>query len=232
MFSPHPPLVVNKALFSQLAFDPDTFQPITVATTTYRQLLVHPNVPATTLRQFIAYAKANPGKLNYGSQGVGTGAHLSTELFNSMAGVNIAHIPYKGTGPVIAALLAGQIDILLTDGATAETYVKAGKLRLLAVSSEARRPTLPDIPAISEELPGYLAQSWLAMVAPPRTPLPLANEIFILVNGIMKQADVTARISQLGYQLINSNPTEMGKFMAEERTRWGEVIRASNSKAE
>lgn len=232
MFSPHPPLVVNKALYSKLAFDPDTFQPITVATTTYSQLLVHPNVPATTLRQFIAYAKANPGKLNYGSQGVGNSAHLSAELFNSMAGVKIVHIPYKGTGPAIAALLAGQIDMMVIDGATAETHVKAGKLRLLAVGSEARRPTLPDIPAISEELPGYLAQTWLGMVAPPRTPLPLANEIFKLVNGIMKQAEVAARMSELDYQLLNSNPTEMGAFMAQERTRWGDVIRATNSKAE
>lgn len=232
MFSPHPPLVVNKALYSKLAYDPDTFVPVTVLTTTFSHLLVHPSVPATTLRQFIAYAKANPGKLNYGSQGIGNSAHLSAELFNTLAGVKIVHIPYKGTGPAMAGLLAGQVEMMVIDPATAEAHVKAGKLRVLAVGSEARSPALPDIPALAEELPGYLAQTWLGVVAPPGTPAALANEIYTLINGIMKQPEVAGRMADFGYTIVGANPTEMSGFMRQERTRWGGVIRATNSKAE
>jgi len=232
MMSPHPPYVVNKYLYTKLAYDPDTFTPISVLTTTFSQLLVHPKVPSNTLKEFITYARNNSGKLNYASQGVGNSAHLSAELFNAMAGVKVVHIPYKGTAPAVADLLAGQVEMMIVDGATAEPHVRAGKLKVLGVGSERRQPDMPHIPAIAEELPGYRAQTWLGVVAPPNTPPALANEISLLFTTALKDPEVLARIARLRYTIMATNPADMATFMQQERKRWGDVIRATGAKAE
>src|SRR6266568_1333211 len=165
------PLVVNKNLFRKLAFDPSEFVPVSAMAAINNVLLVNPRVPARAVDELIAYATANPGKLNYGSQGNGTTSHLTAELFKSMAGgLKITHIPYKGSAPGMAALLAGEIDLMFDNLGVTLQHVKSGKLRALAVCSEKRVASLPDVPAMSEILPGFSSVAWFGIVAPPKTP--------------------------------------------------------------
>src|SRR6266705_1262841 len=167
-------LVVNQNLFRKLAFDPSQFVPVSVMAAIPNVLLVNTGVPASAVDELIAYATANQGKLNYGSQGNGTTSHLTAELFKSMAGgLKITHIPYKGAAPGMAALLAGEIDLMFDNLGVTLQHVKSGKLRALAVCSEKRVASLPDVPAMSEILPGFSSVAWFGIVAPPKTPGPI-----------------------------------------------------------
>src|SRR5918911_3772194 len=169
--SPPPPLVINKLLYPKLSYDPDEFVPITVIGAIPNVLLVHPKLPANSVQELIAYAKANPGKLNYASQGSGTTSHLTAELFKSMAGgLDILHVPYKGTAPALVALVGGQVHMMFDNLGVSLALVRSGKLRALAVASEARIAALKEIPTISETLPGFLSLAWFGVVAPPKTP--------------------------------------------------------------
>jgi tripartite-type tricarboxylate transporter receptor subunit TctC len=232
LFTAQPPLVANKALYSKLAFDPDVLAPVAVMATGYSVLLVHPKVPARTLQEFIAYARANPGKLNYASQGIGNAAHLTAELFNSMAGTRMVHIPYKGTAPALADLLSGQVEVMFGELATAGEHVRAGKLRLLGTGGARRHPDYPDIPAIIEALPGFQAMVWQGMVAPPGTPAAVANRWAGLINEVLQQPDVVKRLNGLSMIPAGGTPADMGRFLTEERQRWGTVIRATGAKAD
>src|SRR5207237_1386694 len=175
---PPPPLVINKLLYPKLSYDPAQFVPVTVIGAIPNALMVHPKVPAASLAEFIAYARKNPGKLNYASQGSGTTSHLTTELFRSMAGgLEIAHIPYKGTAPALADLLAGQVDMMCDNLGVSLPHVRSGKLKALAVASRKRFAGLPDVPALAETLPGFEAVAWFGIVAPPRTPFSIAEKV-------------------------------------------------------
>lgn len=232
LFSAQPPLVANKSLYAKLNFDPDILAPIAVMATGYSVLLVHPKVPANNLQEFIAYARANQGKLNYASQGVGNAAHLTAELFNSMAGVKMTHIPYKGTGPALADLLAGQVEVLFGELATAGQHVRTGKLRMLGVGGLKRHPDFPDIPAIAESLPGFQALVWQGMVAPPGTPTAITNRWADLITEVVRMPDVAKRLNDLSMIPAGGKPADMAQFMKEDRDRWGAVIRATGAKAE
>ncbi len=232
LFGAQPPLVVNKSLYSKMNFDPDLLVPIAVMATSPTVLLVNPKVPANNLQEFIAYARANPSKLNYASQGTGTSGHLMAELFNSMAGVKMTHIPYKGTGPALVDLLGGQVEVMFLDLATTGQYVRTGKLRLLGVGGLQRLPDFPDIPAVAEALPGFQALVWYGMVAPPGTPTAITNRWADLITEVVRMPDVAKRLNDVSMTPVGGKPADMAQFMKEERERWGAIIRATGAKAE
>ncbi len=232
LFSAQAPLVINKSLYGKLNFDPDNLAPIAVMVTAFSVLLVNPKVPANNLKEFIAYARANPDKLNYASQGVGNPGHLIAELFNSIAGVNMTHIPYKGTAPALADLLAGQVQVMFGELATAGQHVRSGKLRVLGVGGLKPHPDFPDIPVIGESLPGFQAISWQGMVAPPGTPTSITTRWADLITEVVRTPDVAKRLNELSMIPAGGKPADMAQFMKEHRERWGAVIRATGAKAE
>jgi tripartite-type tricarboxylate transporter receptor subunit TctC len=225
------PLVINKSLYAKLTYDPDAFVPISMVASTPAVLLVHPSVAANSVQELITLAKANPGKLNYATQGIGNSAHLTAELFNSMAGVNTVHVPYKGTAPALLALLAGEVQMLFGELATAGPHLNSGKLRVLAVASERRSPLLPHTPAVSETLPGFVSVTWWGMVAPPGTPAAVAGKLSEGVAYALKQPDVAKRLADMSIEPGGSTPAELSAFMKQERELWGRVIRLTGATA-
>jgi tripartite-type tricarboxylate transporter receptor subunit TctC len=225
LFTQPGPLVVNKALYARLPFDPEQFVPIALVSQQDILLAVNPKVPANTLQELIAYAKANPGKLNFGSSGAGSAPHLAAELFNAMAGVKMVHVPYKGSSESQTATLAGQVDLTFFAFSSALRHVKAGKLRAIAVTGTKRNPQLPGVPSISEVVPGYSATSWTALVASPGTPAPVAQRLAQAVSEIVKLPDVQSRLVDAGDEPIESTPAQMAAFLREESQRWGTLIR-------
>ena len=233
MSSPPPPLVINKLLYPRLSYDPEEFVPISVIGAIPNVLLVNPQVPANSVAELIAYAKANPGKLNYASQGSGSTSHLTAELFKAMAGgLEIAHIPYKGTAPALTDLLAGQVDMMCDNLGVSLPHVRAGKLKALAVASRKRFPGLPEVPALAETLPGFESVAWFGIVAPPKTSQGVAEKVASGVQEALKLPDVQKRLADLSAEPMGLGPGETAAFMRQEVERWGAVIRAAGVKLE
>ena len=232
LFAPPPALVINKSLFSKLAFEPDAFVPVSVVVSTYNVLVVNTSVPAESVQQLIAYAKTNPDRLNYASAGSGSTPHLAAEMFKTMAGIKIAHIPFKGTSQAILELMGGRVDIMFSDIGLALPHIRSGKLRVLAVAGEKRSSVLPETPAMSEVLPGFLSVLWLGVVAPTGTPPAIANQFSSAIAEILKQPDVANRLLEMNFDPVGSTPSAMSLFMAQERVRWKKVIRDSGATAE
>jgi len=232
LFTAQPPLVANKSLYSRLTFDPDLMTPVSVMTTGYSVLLVNPKLPVNNLQEFIAYGKANPGKLNYASQGIGNAAHLTAELFSSMAGIKMTHIPYKGTGPALADTLSGQVEVLFGELATAGAHVRAGKLKMLGVGGATRHPEFPQVPAISEVMPQFQALVWQGMVGPPGLSPVIARKWADLISEVVKQPDVVKRLGDLSMIPTGGTPEEMARFMREDSQRWSAVIKSTGAKAD
>jgi tripartite-type tricarboxylate transporter receptor subunit TctC len=180
----------------------------------------------------IAYAKANPDRLNYASAGSGSTPHLAAEMFKTMAGINVAHIPFKGTSQAVLELLGGRVDIMFADIGLALPHIRSGKLRVLAVASEKRSSVLPNTPAMSEVLPGFLSVIWLGVVAPAGTPPAIANQFSIVIAEMLKQTDVSNRLLELNFEPVGSTPAAMSTFMEQERVRWRKVIRDSGATAD
>ena len=231
LFTPPGPLVVNKALYASLSFDPDNFVPVSRLTSAPSALLVHPRFTGD-LRQFIAFAKANPDKLNYASSGNGTTQHLGAELLKSMADLKITHVPFKGQAPALLALVSGQVDMMLANLGTTLPQIRAGKMRALAVGSEKRSPVLPDVPALSEILPGMSATTWSGMVAPAKTPEAIINKLSAAIGEIMKQPDIVKQLAESHTEAIGGSPAELAQVMKQERERWAGVIRSTGAKAD
>jgi tripartite-type tricarboxylate transporter receptor subunit TctC len=225
LFTQPAPLVVNKALYGKLTFEPEQFVPIALVSIQDIMLAVNPKVPAGNLQELISYAKANPGKLNFGSSGAGSAPHLAAELFASMAGVKMVHVPYKGSGESQAATLAGHVDLTFFAFSTALRHTKAGKLRAIAVGGAKRNPQAPDVPSIAEVLPGYSAASWTAFVAPPNTPAPVAQTLAGAIADIVKMPDVHKRLVDAGDAPADMTPAQMAAFLREERQRWSTLIK-------
>jgi tripartite-type tricarboxylate transporter receptor subunit TctC len=233
LFAPEAPFVINKTLFKKLAYDPDALTPVSLVAANPQVLLVHPKVPAQTLQQLIQHAKANPGKLNYASGGSGTSVHLTAELFQSVAGINMTHIPYKGVAPAVTGVLGGQVDMMFVDVSTALPHIRSGAVRVLVVAHDKRIAALPEVPASPEVAPGLLAQTWFGMAAPPATPAAIVNRLSAAIAEGLKQPDVAQRLSDMGnITAIGSTPEEMTAFMRKDSERWAKLIRATGATAE
>jgi tripartite-type tricarboxylate transporter receptor subunit TctC len=193
---------------------------------------VHPSFPAKTVAEFIAYAKANPGKINYGSGGSGSGAHLFAELFKSMAGVNLVHVPYRGGGPAMTDLLGGQVQVMFMDLGTSIEHIKAGRLRALAVTTATRSELLPDVPTIGEFVPGYEAAGWHGIGAPKNTPAEIVVKLNKEINAVLADPKMKGRLVDLGAEAFTGSPAEFGELITDETEKWGKVIRAANIKPE
>ena len=222
--TPPGPLVVNQNLYRNLAFDPSKFVPVSMLAEIPNVLLINPKTQAYRVKDLIEYAKANPGKLNYGSQGSGTTSHLTAELFKSAAGVRITHVPYKGSAPAMAALLAGEIDLMFDNLGVTLPQVRAGKLRALAVCSENRVSSLPGVATMSEILPGFVSSTWVGVVAPPNTPAAIAEKVSAALDEAIRSPEVAARLAALSADPVGGTPARMATFMKLEEQRWKRVI--------
>jgi tripartite-type tricarboxylate transporter receptor subunit TctC len=230
-----PDLAINESLMaSRLSYDArKDFSPVIRAAWSPMVLVTHPSVPAKTVSEFLALAKARPGKINFASGGIGTGAHLALELFKTRAGVDVTHVPYKGNGPATSDLLGGQVSAMFLQYAVAKPHIAGGKLVMLATPSGKRSAAIPDVPTIAESgLPGFDVEPWFGIVAPAGTPTAIVNRLNAEIGKIMQQNDVKEMLASVGAAPSISSPQEFGKFIDSEVTRWAEVVKASGAKAE
>jgi tripartite-type tricarboxylate transporter receptor subunit TctC len=195
-------------------------------------MVVNPSVPAKTVPEFIAYAKANPGKINYASAGTGTSTHLTGELFKMMAGVDMVHVPYRGGGPAFNDLLAGQVQVMFPTTVGSIGYIRAGRLRALAVTTETRSEALPDIPSLGEFLPGYEASNWFGIGAPKATPAEVVDKLNKEINAALADPKIKARLADLGGTVLAGSPADFGKLIADETEKWAKVIKFAGIKPE
>ena len=227
------PITTNIALYKKLSFDPTAFEPVVIMSRFPNVLLVRKDFPAKTAAEFLAYAKANPGKLNYGSQGIGTTSHLTTELFMSLTGTKMVHVPYKGTAPALNDLLAGNVDFIFMELSSAVRLHQGGNARILAVATDQRLASLPDIPTMIEVgVPGFVSDTWNAISAPPKTPAPIVNKLNQAVNEIIATPEVKKQFEELSLLPAGGSPADMGKFVRQETARWTEVIRRAGIQPE
>ena len=196
-------------------------------------MIVHPSVPAKSVAEFIALAKANPGKFNFASSGSGTSIHMSAEMFKMLTGVNIVHIPYKGSGPALADMIGGQVDLMFDNLTSSIGHIRSGKLRALAITSATRYPELPDLPTMQEAgIPGYEATAWFGIVAPKGTPRNVIMRINNEVNKALAQDDVKDKLAQQGALARAWTPEQFGDFIHNEIVKWAKVVKASGAKIE
>jgi tripartite-type tricarboxylate transporter receptor subunit TctC len=227
-------MAINPALYSKLAFDPlKDFAPVSMVVSLNNVLVVNPSVPAKSVQDVIALAKAQPGKLTYASSGNGTSIHLSGELFKSMTGVDMLHIPYKGSSPAVTDLLGGQVNMMFDNIPSSLPHIKAGKLRALAVTGAKRSPLLPDLPTIAEAgVPGYDSYVWFGMVAPAGTP----PDVIARLNAALAKAATTPsfrdRLTEQGYDVLSSTPAQMTDSIRSEMAKWSKIVKASGAKVD
>ena len=195
-------------------------------------MLVNPALPVSTVPEFIAYAKANPGKVNMASAGNGSPPHIAGELFIAMAGVNMQHVPYRSGGGALTSLLGGQVQVTFESTLSSLEFIRAGKLRALAVTTSTRSPALPDIPSLSDFVPGYEASSWYGIGAPKGTPLEIIDKLNREINAALADPSMLARFGDFGATVLSGSPADFGKLIAEETDKWGKVIRTAEIKAD
>jgi tripartite-type tricarboxylate transporter receptor subunit TctC len=226
--SPPPPLVINQNLYPKLGFDPAKFEPIIVMAQVPNALIVNPdNVKASSVAELIEYMKSNPDKIIDATQGSGTTSHLTSELFQLMAKVKLRHIPYRGSAPALQGLLAGDVDVMFDNLGVSLPLVQSGKLKLLAVASRDRLPAMPEVPAISETLPGFEAVAWYGIVAPPGTPENIVDKINADVNEALRQPGLQNHLKKLSAEVFGGSVEKTSKYLREEVDRWGAVIKAA-----
>lgn len=232
LVAPPTPLVVNKALLPSMSFDPDQFTPVSTLASLPNVLLVNNGVPADSIAKLFALARAEPGKLNYASQGTGATPHLAMEYLKSVSKIDLTHIPYRGVAPAITALIAGDVQVMFADLATALPHIRANKVKAIAISSEERHPLLPDVPTVAETLPGFTVTVWYGMVAPPATTSTVVNLLATTIGEELKKPEVMAPLSALSITPVGSSAAAMNTFLGLERERWKRVIRDANIKPE
>ena len=229
--TPPPPLAMNQNLYPHLAFDPAKFEPVVVMAEVPSGLFVNPNkIKATTVPELIDYLKKDPDKVTSATQGNGTTSHLTSELFDLMAGVKMRPIPYRGSAPALQGLLAGDVDLMFDNLGVSLPLVKAGKLKLLGVATAQRLPSLADVPTIAETLPGFQSVAWFAIAAPPKTPKEIVDKINTDVNEALRQPEIQAKLKPLSAEIFAGSAEKAAKFMQEEVERWGGVIKKANIK--
>jgi tripartite-type tricarboxylate transporter receptor subunit TctC len=227
--SPPGPLVINQNLYSHLDFDPLQFVPIVVMGHVPNALVVNPDkIKANNVKDFIAYAKANPGKITNATQGNGTTSHLTSELFQLMANVKLQNVPYRGSAPALNDLVAGNVDCMFDNLGVSMQFVKAGKLKLIAVASPERVKSLPNIPTIAETLPGFASVTWYALAAPPKTPASIVNKINAAVNEALKDPRVDKGFANLSAEPAGGTPEATAAYFHDEVERWKKVIVAAH----
>jgi tripartite-type tricarboxylate transporter receptor subunit TctC len=227
------PNAINATLYDRLNFNfIRDIAPIASFMRGALVLVLHPSVPAKTLPEFIAYAKANPGKLSYGSGGVGGITHITAELFKMMAGVEMVHVPYRGAAPALTDLLGGRVQALFANPAQSIPYTGAGRLRALAITTATRSEALPDIPTVGEFVPGYEAGSIFGFGAPKNTPAEIIDKLNKEINAALADPEIKARVADLDGTVLVGSPADFGKLIAEETEKWAKVIHAAHIKAE
>ena len=223
---------INASLYPNLDFDfMRDIAPIVGIIRVPNVMVVHPSVPARSFVEFIAHAKAHPGELNFGSAGTGTSQHVAGELLKMKAGIDMAHVPYRGTGPALNDLLAGRVQVLFIGPVSAMKYVESGKLRALAVTSAARCPALPDAPAVAEFLPGFEASLFYGMGAPRNTPAQIIDRLNAEVNAGLADTAIRSRLASLDGTVLGGSPSDFAKLIAEETDKWRDVIKTANIRA-
>jgi len=229
----HPPSAINATLYEKLNFNfIRDIAPVAGIIRTPFVMEVNPSVPAKSVSEFIAYAKLNPGKINMASAGVGSGPHVAGELFKMIAGVNIVHVPYRGTGPALTDLFGGQVQMYFDGIPTSIEHVRSGKLRALAVTSASRSKVLPDIPSLSEFLPGFEASFWGGVGVRSNTPAEIVDRLNKEINAGLADPKIKARLADLGGIALTGSPADFGKLIAEETEKWGKVVKSAGIKAE
>jgi tripartite-type tricarboxylate transporter receptor subunit TctC len=230
--APPPALVTSQDFYPQLGFNPSAFVPVTVIAETAHVLVVHQKIQMSNVQELIAFAKAHPDELNYASAGNGGIPHLAMEQLKILAGIRIVHVPYKGLAPATTDLLAGHVDMMFDNLGNSLPYIKNGKFRALAVSSERRIPELPGVPAMSELFPGFVATSWFAVVAPPKTPPEIADKLSQAIAETLRLPDVAQRLHDLSHTPVGGSPAETAAFLKRETERWHQVIVSAGIKAD
>jgi tripartite-type tricarboxylate transporter receptor subunit TctC len=226
-----PANAINATLYDKLTFNfLRDIEPVAGIIRFPNVVVVNPSLPIKTIPELIAYAKANPGKLNMASSGNGSTIHMSGELFKMLTGINMVHMPYRGGAPALTDLIAGQVHVMFDNVPTSAEHIKAGKLRGLAVTSTARSEVLPDLPAVADFLPGYEASAWYGLGVPKNTPGEVIDKINKAMNAILADPKSQARFAELGASLLPGSPADFGKLIAEETEKWGKVVKFSGAK--
>jgi tripartite-type tricarboxylate transporter receptor subunit TctC len=229
--SPPGPLAINHNLYQTLPFDPNRFVPVTVLALVPNVLTTKLELPVSSLLELIAYAKANPGKVAYASQGNGSTSHLSASMLQSVAGLDLVHIPYKGEGPALVDIVAGRVDIFFGNLAAALKFQQAGRVKILAIAHSRRSAVLPEVPTFEEAgVPGILSSAWFGFVLPPGTPAAIAERINATAVEVLRSPDVQKRFLEQGAEPIGNSTAEMAAFVKEEMARWKQVIQQANVK--
>jgi len=230
--APPPSLVINHNLYPKLGFDPLKFMPIAVMGAVPNALLTNKNFPPNSVAETVAYAKANPGKVLSATQGNGTTSHLTSEMFQLLAGVKFTHVPYKGAAPALTDVVGGTAHIMFDNLGVSLPQVEAGNLKLLGVATSKRMPSLPNVPTISETLPGFEATAWFAVVAPPGTPKPIVEKINADINEALKDPAVAKRMVAMSAEVVGGTTQATADFFHAEVERWLKVIKAANVRIE
>jgi tripartite-type tricarboxylate transporter receptor subunit TctC len=228
-----PANAINASLYQKLNFNLiRDIAPVAGINTQANVMVVHPSLPINSVPEFIAYAKANPGRINMASAGIGSGIHMTGELFKMMAGVDLVHVPYRGEGPAIADLVGGQVQFMFCAVPTCIEYIKAGRVRALGVSTPSRWKTLPDIPAIAEFVPGYEVTAWFALGAPRNTPAEIIHKLNSEIDVALADNRLKNRFADLGAVPMPMAPAKVGQWLADEVEKWAKVVKFSGAKPE
>jgi len=227
--TPPAPLVVNAALYKNLKYDADAFEPVAVMALSPNVLAVRPDLPVRSAQELIAYAGANPRKLSYASQGGGTTSHLTAELFQRLTNTQLQHVPYRGTAPALNDLIAGHVDLMFVDITAVLALHQSGKARVLAIASDQRLADLPDIPTVEQAgVKGFFSAAWNAIAAPPNTPEPITSRLNKEINTILAMPEIAARFRELHLTRVGGSRADMTEFIKVERRRWEDVVRSAN----
>ncbi len=229
MIDPQP--AINATLFDKLNFDfVQDIAPVAGIIRMPVLLVLHPSVPAKTISEFMAYAKANPAKLNFASPGNGSAPHLAGELFKAMTGINMVHVPYRGLAPALTDLLSGQVQVYFISALASIDYIRDGRLRALAVTGSVRSEALPDLPTLADLVPGYETSAWFGMAAPRNTPADIVRRLNKEINAALADPKIRARLTEFDGTMLSGSPADFGKLIADETEKWGKVIRAAKLK--